>query len=199
MPTGYTAALHDGKEQTFTDFALNCARAFGALITMRDEPNAPIPDEFPPSEHDKRYRDDALKKLIALERRTPDEWAAAQREEVAEHNAYVARSRQKAAVLRDRYEAMLAQVQTWQPPTTEHEELKRFMTSQLEESIKHDCGTSYLTEEEEQPLQAYTDRQLQIARDQLARAEQSWQAEQSRAKGRTAWVRKLRNSLPADN
>lgn len=199
MPTGYTAALHDGKDQTFTDFALDCARAFGALITMRDEPDAPIPDEFPPSEHDKRWRDEALKKLIALERRTPEEWEAAQREEITEHNAYVTRSRQQSAALRGRYEAMLAEVQAWQPPTTEHEELKRFMTSQLEESIKHDCGDGFLTEREEKPVQAYADHHLQSARDQLARAEQSWQAEQSRAKGRTTWVRKLRNSLPTSN
>jgi hypothetical protein len=51
MPTGYTAKLYDG-DQKFQDFAMECARAFGALIEMRDEPmNAKIPETFEPSEH----------------------------------------------------------------------------------------------------------------------------------------------------
>jgi len=47
MPTGYTAGVQDGKITEFSDFALNCARAFGALITMRDDPqDTPIPEKF---------------------------------------------------------------------------------------------------------------------------------------------------------
>ena len=198
MPSGYTAAIHDGKKQTFTEFAMNCARAFGALVLLRDEPNAPIPDEFPPSEHDKRWRDEALTKLLTLERRTTTEWADAQRAEVAEHNAYVARTSEQAAALRTRYDRMLADVNAWQPPTTEHQALKDFMVKQLEESIAFDCSTSYLTQRDEKPLQDYIDQTLRAARSQHERAEQSWQAEQSRAKGRTSWVRALRNSLPTN-
>jgi hypothetical protein len=47
MPTGYTAPIADG--MTFEQFALGCARAFGALVTMRDEPSdAPIPERLEP-------------------------------------------------------------------------------------------------------------------------------------------------------
>src|SRR5665213_2401224 len=47
MPTGYTSKLYEGKDQSFNEFVMRCARAFGALITMRDDPSdAPIPDEF---------------------------------------------------------------------------------------------------------------------------------------------------------
>ena len=50
MPTGYTLELYDGKDITFEEFVLKCARAFGALINMRDEPrDAPIPERFEPS------------------------------------------------------------------------------------------------------------------------------------------------------
>ena len=35
MPTGYTAAVCSGEITEIKDFALSCARAFGALITMR--------------------------------------------------------------------------------------------------------------------------------------------------------------------
>jgi len=37
MPTGYTADLNDGKQVTFQEFTMKCARAFGALIEMRDD------------------------------------------------------------------------------------------------------------------------------------------------------------------
>ncbi len=51
MPTGYTAILME-KGQTFQEFIMGCARAFGALIEMRDSPNdAPIPDKFEPSDY----------------------------------------------------------------------------------------------------------------------------------------------------
>jgi len=48
MASGYVHKMLDDK-QDFRTFAMSCARAFGALITMRDEPaDAPIPDEFKP-------------------------------------------------------------------------------------------------------------------------------------------------------
>lgn len=40
MPTGYTASVQEGKVTEFRDFAMECARAFGALVMMRDELNA---------------------------------------------------------------------------------------------------------------------------------------------------------------
>ena len=47
MPTGYTAPIKDGI--SFNDFMWGCARAFGALIMMRDDPpGTPIPERFEP-------------------------------------------------------------------------------------------------------------------------------------------------------
>lgn len=36
MPTGYTADIKDGID--FKTYAMNCARAFGACVMLRDEP-----------------------------------------------------------------------------------------------------------------------------------------------------------------
>lgn len=50
MPTGYTWDIKD--EITFEQFIMNCARAFGALVEMRDEPrDKKIPDELKPSDY----------------------------------------------------------------------------------------------------------------------------------------------------
>ena len=37
MPTGYTADIYEGNDVSFRDFALKCARAFGACIEQRDD------------------------------------------------------------------------------------------------------------------------------------------------------------------
>lgn len=55
MPTGYTSPLYEGKEISFEQFALRCARNFGALVMMREEPlDTPIPEKFNPCEYCKR-------------------------------------------------------------------------------------------------------------------------------------------------
>jgi hypothetical protein len=67
MPTGYTSDLYGGKEQDFRSFALSCARAFGALITMRDDPvDTPIPERFEPSTYSDRELSRAQDRLIEL-------------------------------------------------------------------------------------------------------------------------------------
>lgn len=74
MPTGYTAKLHNGEEQTFPEFVMSCARAFGALITMRDDPaDAEIPDEFKPSDYHVRELEKARERLSEVEGWTFDQ------------------------------------------------------------------------------------------------------------------------------
>jgi len=46
MPTGYTCQVQDGMITEFKEFALLCARNFGACITLRDEPLSPDIPEF---------------------------------------------------------------------------------------------------------------------------------------------------------
>ncbi len=38
MPSGYTENIYYGKKVAFKDFALGCARAFGACVMQRDDP-----------------------------------------------------------------------------------------------------------------------------------------------------------------
>ena len=38
MPSGYTEGVASGKVTEFKEYALLCARAFGACISLRDEP-----------------------------------------------------------------------------------------------------------------------------------------------------------------
>jgi hypothetical protein len=43
MPTGYTAMIEEREDVTFREFALTCARAFGACIMQRDNSLAEPP------------------------------------------------------------------------------------------------------------------------------------------------------------
>lgn len=68
MPTGYTEAVQSGEVTEFRDFALRCARAMGALIMMRDDPmDAPIPDEFKPSDWNRKQLDKARFRLADVQ------------------------------------------------------------------------------------------------------------------------------------
>lgn len=195
MPTGYTAAVGDGEVTEFSDFAMTCARAFGALVTMRDEPaDAPVPDEFPVDEYPMRMfiqNSERLNELRAMSLVDADVAAmVAYSEAVEEYRCH----QQEQAATRARYEAMLDKVRAWRPPTPDHVEMKKFMVQQLEQSIRFDCGY-------ERPAPVRQDGATWVA-EQIAQAERNaerYAAEHEkaveRAEQRTAWVRALRESL----
>lgn len=195
MPSGYTETLYKGEDQTFEQFAMQCARAFGALIELRDEPHAEIPEKFEASQYERKWLDKAIALVFELRERSDDEWAAAQDAEIEEHNEHVRKAIALAGERRVRYELMLARVRSWRPPTEEHKGLQEFMVKQLEESIAFDCSTRYLEEQSRLPVTEYALRKQDEATRELDRAEQAWDEANERAAGRTAWVQALRNSL----
>ncbi len=194
MPTGYTCEIEKG--QTFRDFALGCARAFGALMSMRDDPlHKPIPDEFQPSTHNKERADEARAQLDELKTCTPehaDEMAAKQ---FADECDDVKRRFGKNAALRAKYNAMLAQVQAYQPPTPKHEEFKAFMIEQIQSSIKFDCSDSYITAPRRMTGREWLQEQTDSAVKDIAYHEKEYAAEVNRCAERTAWVMALKESL----
>ena len=68
MPTGYTACIIDKESPaTFNQFVMGCARAFGACITMRDDPqDAEIPDSFEAGSYHKERLEAAEKDMKRL-------------------------------------------------------------------------------------------------------------------------------------
>lgn len=196
MPTGYTAKIAEGMQ--FKEYAMACARAFGALITMRDEPtDAPIPPRFEPS--------DFYAKCLEVEKLELDRLCAltsnqAEAEAMESHMkaclAYEERIA-RAATLRAKYEGVLADVEAWEPPSSEHEDFKQFMAKQIKESIKWDCDTSG----DYAPDRPHTDEWLRsrIAdmREQIKRDEIRNLGEISGTAEKNRWVQQLRDSLQA--
>jgi hypothetical protein len=113
MPTGYTADIKDGID--FKTYAMNCARAFGACVMLRDEPGGGerIPDAFEPSDYHLKAVEKARVELAALDAMTPAECerAAAKAWDDAETSRLM--RLEDCRKLRAAYEAMLSKVQAW--------------------------------------------------------------------------------------
>jgi hypothetical protein len=198
MPTGYTADVQSGKITEFRDFAMQCARAFGALITMRDDPHdAAVPQEFQPNT---KYYDELIAGAKAILDELPQlsdaecnrRAMAAHADELDSHLRY-ARERQEH---RSRYEAMLSKVREWQPPTAEHEEMKAFMAKQLSESIDFDCSERYQPEAPTLlPGAVWRETALAKAARDLAYGQEGRCKELKRTADRNKWLADLRASL----
>lgn len=195
MPTGYTYPVADGKVTEFPEFAMSCARAFGALIMMRDDPmDAPIPEEFKPGTYNEQKLAGDKKRLGEVQAMTNAdcETAAieAHREALASRTKYLADKETEAA----RLNAMLAKVRIWNPPTPDHVEMKKFMIQQLTDSLPGDYAPSIPA-----LLDGHAWRESEITRlaDSVVYNQKEVAKEIERARGRTEWVKALRESLAA--
>ena len=197
MPTGYTLDLYNGKDIAFEEFVLKCARAFGALIDMRDEPmDAPIPERFEPSDYHLKELEKAKRRLKEIrkwnEEKAEQEAERAYREALKEREEFIKKNK----LIRKRYEDMLSKVQKWKPPTIEHASLKQFMIQQLVESIEFDC----FVPEMPQRLsgEEYREQQIKKALSDIEFHEKEYAKEVNRVHERNKWLLLLRESLKID-
>ncbi len=193
MPTGYTADIAKGI--TFEQYAWDCARAFGALVTLRDEPSAPIPERFEPDTYFQKRLEEVHATLERISAWTPEQIAAEY--QIAFDSsmaAYQARI-DRAAALRAKYDAMLSQVRAWQPPTPDHVNYKEFMESQIVESIKFDCCLEFDSAPAPQEPATWHAEWIADLKASLVRSEQQQRDEVKRAHDRTQWVHAIRDSF----
>jgi len=195
MPAGYTYNIKD--DISFEEFVLQCARAFGALVSMRDEkPNAPIPDEFIPSTYHPEIVAELREELEQLEKLTPKEAELAVEKE---YNNQLKRQKEQidgVKKLKMKYVKMLQYVTEWEPPTDDHKELKDFMMSQIYDSIKHDCNLKYLEEKIEKISgEQWLKDQIDTLNESIAYHMEYYKKEVETCKKRTTWIQKLKKSL----
>lgn len=193
MPTSYTADIGEGKVTTLREFAMICARAFGACITMRDASmDAQIPDRFEPEfvYHQERLEEAQvlLSELSSILGEEAEKRAKAEYEEsLASHNKYQTARRLE----NHRYKMMLEKVREWR---TEADGIKDFMVQQLEISINDYVseppikltGQEWLKEKRFTALRDIAYHEKQIA-EEIHRTEMH-----------NLWLAALRRSLPAD-
>ena len=196
MPTGYTAAIKDGI--TFEQFTLNCARAFGALICMRDDPaDAPIPEQFEPSDYSAERLKEVMAAISALEAMTIVEKHAQAKKDYDDEWARIDKAIADKIDLLAKYTAMLYHVNAWIPPTPEHEELKEFMRKQIIQSTEFDCDIEYYRKSRPDlhSGQVWADKRMESLQDSVKYHTKACTEEVKRTDERNAWVKVLRMSL----
>ncbi len=194
MPTGYTHAVPEG--MTFEQFVWKCARGMGALVTMRDEPmDAPIPERFEPSDYHAKSKAEAEKRLTWLRALTPQGMEAEAEKAHKEAMRHHADSEKRRDETRAAYEVMLGKVQAWTPPTADHAGLKRFMVSQLRESIDFDCTIS-APEPKRMTGAEWVQAEIAEATRTYNYHVEAHAAEVRRTEERNVWLRQLRQSVP---
>jgi len=198
MPTGYTSKIYNGEKVTGKEFIMTCARAFGTLIEMRDEPmNAQIPEELKVDTYHEKQLEHSNQELnnyknmsIEEARKLVDE---SYENKVEENKKYY----DEKLELKNRYEKVLAEVEQWKLPSPEHQNLKDYAIRQLEESILFDCGhiEDYAKEVKKETPEEYIQKQIDSCLWNIEYHQKEWDKEVKRTNERNLWIKQLRDSF----
>ena len=197
MPSGYTCAIADGSITELRPFIMRCARAFGALIDMRDSPlDAPIPEKLEGSNYhaDQLYELKGAFKLISNMSETG--CAAAAKLAAMEWDDNHAKRSKEYADQRQRYLDMIEAVEAW---TGGPSEVKDFALQQLRESLRFDCPDETYRMYSDRPTEDastwHAERLAALSRD-IAYHEVGMAKDDARVAERQEWLDQLRASLP---
>jgi hypothetical protein len=196
MPTGYTAIIEDRADCTFEDYVWRCARAFGAFVLMRDEAlDAPIPKAFEPSDYHVKELAKATRRLAGLRAMPIEQADALAKEEYAQAVREHAKDSEQQKLKLARYDAILAKVKAWDPPTPQHQELKKFMEQQIDVSTEFD--RQYVRPEPELLTGAqWLEKEIKSAQWSFDYHTKEDAEERERTAGRNGWVKALAASVP---
>jgi hypothetical protein len=194
MPTGFTSIIAEGG--SFKDYAFTCARAFGALVTKRDEALGPdIPDTIEPSPYHKDQATKVRAKIQKLKRMTPAGIRKAYKAFYDRELHYLQTREKDKIALRKRYEDCLQKAKAFKPPSKEHTLYKDFMIKQIEETIEFDCRPSEPVVQDIKTPREWYDLEMQGLKDSLEYHKREYVQEVARCKDRTKWIRALKKAL----
>jgi hypothetical protein len=202
VPTGYTAYIKDGDITTGKDFLKLCLRNFGIAINMRDEPlSKPVPTQFEPNSYYKKdyektveirnkYRqmtfDEAKKELIDKHKKDMESAKKSLDEFIAEDEQYMK--------VRD-------EIEKWIPPTSEHENVKKFALNQIDISLNTDMR-EYCNKElkkdldiSDEAVHLYMNEINEFYENSVTRAYKDWQEELKRTADKNMWMKQFLDSL----
>jgi hypothetical protein len=198
MPTGYTDDLCT-KEVSFQDFALTCARAFGACVMLRDEPLSPKIPKFKPSSYHKKELARLNKKLERLQYAQETVLKREFAKVKAKNISYFKSKIEDVAQTKARLEKMLEKVAAYNPPSAEYIEYKNFMREQLISAIDFDGNDEYYLKElakwEDMEFSDWMQDELSETSDSIIYHIKENKAEVERTNSRNLWVSQLKKSL----
>lgn len=202
MATGYTACLAENNV-SFEEFVWQCARAFGPFIHMRDDglsSEIRMPD--PRDEYYTERLQEAREELEKYTKMTLQEAHILNNKSYNDNRKRIQDALKGERELKIKYSNMLDKVKAWTPPSSDHENLKKFMIEQIETSIKHDCDESYYLKELELPQisdKKWLETQRQDARDDIDYASKHIEESNLHYKEKIAWITALQSSVSMPN
>jgi hypothetical protein len=198
MSTGYTSILNDKPSYPFKNFALDCARAFGACVTLRDLPAGGdyIPEKFEESAYHTEEYDKACKAFMEFDNMPVIEQKKLWEDDYLEDVKLWQERSEKENTLFLTYCRMKREVEFWNPPTKEHEGLKKFMLEQLDSSIKFDCSAAeYKNKPTKKSFIDWRNSRLKSLQWDIDYHLTSNKKEKKAIEGRNKWIKNLIDSL----
>lgn len=136
MPTGYTVYIKNEDITTGKEFLKLCTRNFGIAIDIRDESlSVPTPTHFEPHSYYKKAYDKAVEVRNKYRKMTFDK---AKQKMIENYNERIASSKEYLKDCKsedEKYKKVRDEVAKWNPPTSEHEGLKKFALEQIDMSM----------------------------------------------------------------
>lgn len=199
MPTGYTYAVQNGEDKTLEDYILKCARNFGALMHMRDEPMSAEIRYLEESDYHPNKVKYYYSQLAEYGAMNEEDWQISLDEE---HQSQIDKREKRIDAFyeeRQRVARMLSKVVKWQPPTEEHEGLKHFAISQLELILNGEYGVNnetFLYKEIKKPsLEEYKTEKITHAREMISYHNKRMEEDRKSNKKINKWISDLFDSL----
>jgi hypothetical protein len=203
MATGYTHPILEGKITNFKDYAKLCMRAFGATMHMRDDSFDVEYVKREPSQYHINSLKSWQETLSELSSMSDEEFMEKRRKEIQDDIDYHQKKIIECESNVLKLNSILADVQAWEPPTKEHEGIKKFMIEQITETLRFDGDSRYHVLEikkKHELLENINPSQVKI--DYIEDAKRSIQYHMSnhndeikRAEDSNKWVETLLNSL----
>ena len=198
MPTGYTSEVQEGKI-SFENFVLKCARQFGACASQRDDDISTKPKKIQVSSHHKTELVRAKNKLKALKSKS-NKALQEEFDKTIKDGIRNAQNELKNTIIEtENYKKMLTQVENWQPPSPDHENLKKFMTDQLKSSLEFDDMKDYYTRDmislQSETFVSWRTQIFDSAKKDVKYHEEALQKEINNVKKQNKWIDQLYSSL----
>lgn len=194
MPTGYTSIFTE-RDVTFREYALRCARAFGACILQRDDNIEEPPKHREEASFYQESVDSDMRELDRFLSLTREQQVAELEAKAEETRRYRAKSQAERAVLEVRLREVLGQVSAWKAPTADHENYKKFMIEQINSTLDFDCGHRDYFDPTKVKAETPEEHLAQL-KSSLERSIQSRDEERERCKQANDWIDALYASLP---
>lgn len=179
MANGYTYGIEENPNFTAKDFALTCARAFGAFIHQRDQPLSELPkvaemDTYPAESLERALKEKETWLATPLEDKR-GQWQQSMQERREKYDKRV----EDFKVMTKRYAEMRATVEAWQVPE-ELGNLKNFMLEQIDEAVRWSWNTEPSDPEQETfeqwlaPQEIWLDQDIEHARERVRSAQEKY-------------------------